>query len=102
MTFGLVYIVYAINVDSKKSSVGIIAPIAIGFIVGANILAGGAFDGASINPVVFFGLIVMSWTWDNHWVYWLGPFVGSTIVAIVYEAYLISQTTYEQLPVAEF
>lgn len=43
MTFGLVYTVYATAVDPKKGNIGIIAPIAIGFIVGANILAGGAF-----------------------------------------------------------
>ncbi|MBA0582611.1 hypothetical protein Gorai_024750, partial [Gossypium raimondii] len=39
MTFGLVYTVYATAVDPKKGNIGIIAPIAIGFIVGANILA---------------------------------------------------------------
>ncbi|KAL2332106.1 hypothetical protein Fmac_019687 [Flemingia macrophylla] len=75
MSFGLVYTVYATAVDPKKGEVGIIAPIAIGFIVGANILAGGAFDGASMNPAVSFGPAVVSWTWDNHWVYWAGPFI---------------------------
>ncbi|MBO8631296.1 aquaporin, partial [Staphylococcus aureus] len=50
MTFGLVYTVYATAIDPKKGNLGVIAPIAIGFIVGANILAGGAFDGASMNP----------------------------------------------------
>ncbi|GAB2223206.1 hypothetical protein Droror1_Dr00017344 [Drosera rotundifolia] len=39
MTFGLVYTVYATAVDPKKGNIGILAPIAIGFIVGANILA---------------------------------------------------------------
>ncbi|KAK6163221.1 hypothetical protein DH2020_000085 [Rehmannia glutinosa] len=39
MTFGLVYTVYATAVDPKKGDIGTIAPIAIGFIVGANILA---------------------------------------------------------------
>lgn len=34
MTFGLVYIVYATVVDPKKGVLGIISPIAIGFIVG--------------------------------------------------------------------
>ncbi|XP_015935573.1 aquaporin TIP1-2 [Arachis duranensis] len=61
MTFGLVYTVYATAVDPKKGDIGIIAPIAIGFIVGANILAGGAFDGASMNPAVSFGPSVVSW-----------------------------------------
>lgn len=98
MTFGLVYTVYATAVDPKKGDLGVIAPIAIGFIVGANILAGGAFDGASMNPAVSFGPAVVSWTWNNHWVYWLGPFGGAAIAALVYEIIFIGQNTHEQLP----
>ncbi|PNX91278.1 aquaporin tip1-3-like protein, partial [Trifolium pratense] len=64
--------VYATAVDPKNGSLGTIAPIAIGFIVGAKILAGGAFNGASMNPVVSFGPAVVSWTWANHWVNWFG------------------------------
>ncbi|GFP82360.1 aquaporin tip1-3 [Phtheirospermum japonicum] len=100
MTFGLVYTVYATAVDPKKGDIGIIAPIAIGFIVGANILAGGAFTGASMNPAVSFGPAVVSWTWDNHWVYWLGPFVGAGIAALIYELLFINQSSHEQLPTA--
>ncbi|KAF7823565.1 aquaporin TIP1-3-like [Senna tora] len=102
MTFGLVYTVYATAVDPKKGDIGIIAPIAIGFIVGANILAGGAFDGASMNPAVSFGPAVVSWTWANQWVYWLGPFVGAAIAAIVYEVFFINQNTHEQLPTTDY
>ncbi|KAE8783727.1 aquaporin [Hordeum vulgare] len=63
MTFGLVYTVYATAVDPKKGSLGTITPIAIGFIVGANILVGGAFSGASMNPAVSFGPALVSWEW---------------------------------------
>ncbi|KAH9661267.1 aquaporin TIP1-3 [Citrus sinensis] len=102
MTFGLVYTVYATAVDPKRGNIGIIAPIAIGFIVGANILAGGAFDGASMNPAVSFGPAVVSWTWDNHWVYWLGPFIGAAIAAIAYTVAFICPNTHEQLPSTDF
>jgi aquaporin TIP len=98
MTFGLVYTVYATAVDPKKGNIGIIAPIAIGFIVGANILAGGAFDGASMNPAVSFGPAVVSWTWDNHWVYWLGPLIGAGIAGLIYDIIFIGPVTHEQLP----
>lgn len=101
MTFGLVYTVYATAVDPKKGSLGTIAPIAIGFIVGANILAGGAFSGASMNPAVTFGPAVVSWSWDNNWVYWLGPLLGGGIAGVVYELLFISNT-HEQLPVADY
>lgn len=102
MTFGLVYTVYATAVDPKKGDLGVIAPIAIGFIVGANILAGGAFDGASMNPAVSFGPAVVSWTWDNHWVYWLGPLIGAAIAALVYDTLFIGNITHEQLPVTDY
>ncbi|KAJ6960888.1 hypothetical protein NC653_038789 [Populus alba x Populus x berolinensis] len=57
LTFGVVYTVYATALDPKRGSLGIIAPLAIGFIVGANILVGGPFDGASMNPARAFGLL---------------------------------------------
>ena len=98
MTFGLVYTVYATAVDPKRGDVGITAPIAIGFIVGANILAGGAFDGASMNPAVSFGPAVVSWSWTNHWVYWAGPFIGAAIAALVYDNIFIPPPTHQPLP----
>nr|XP_043616915.1 probable aquaporin TIP1-2 [Erigeron canadensis] len=52
MTFELGCTVYATPVDPKKGDLGIIAAIAIGFIVGAKHHSCGAFTGASPNPVV--------------------------------------------------
>ncbi|XP_050384688.1 aquaporin TIP1-1 [Argentina anserina] len=102
MTFGLVYTVYATAIDPKKGSVGTIAPIAIGFIVGANILAGGAFDGASMNPAVSFGPALVSWSWENHWVYWAGPLVGGGLAGLVYEFAFISNSGHEPLASGEY
>ncbi|CAM8916621.1 unnamed protein product [Rhodiola kirilowii] len=101
MTFGLVYTVYATAVDPKKGDIGIIAPLAIGFIVGANILVGGAFDGASMNPAVSFGPALVSWNWTNQWVYWAGPLIGGGLAGLVYEVLFISHT-HEPLPSSEF
>ncbi|XP_077253189.1 aquaporin TIP1-1 [Tasmannia lanceolata] len=101
MTFGLVYTVYATAIDPKKGSLGTIAPIAIGFIVGANILAGGAFTGASMNPAVSFGPALVSWSWENHWVYWAGPLIGGGLAGVVYELFFISHS-HEQLPSTDY
>ncbi|CAH8326618.1 unnamed protein product [Eruca vesicaria subsp. sativa] len=102
MTFGLVYTVYATAVDPNKGDIGIIAPLAIGLIVGANILVGGAFDGASMNPAVSFGPAVVSGAWTNHWVYWVGPFIGAAIAAIVYDTIFICSNGHEPLPSNDF
>jgi aquaporin TIP len=84
VTFGLVYTVYATAADPKKGSLGTIAPIAIGFIVGANILVAGPFSGGSMNPARSFGPAVASGDFTNIWIYWVGPLVGGGLAGIVY------------------
>ncbi|KAK9283831.1 hypothetical protein L1049_012085 [Liquidambar formosana] len=88
MTFGLVYTVYATAIDPQRGSNDTIAPIAIGFIVGANILAGGAFSGASMNPAIAFGPAVVSGSGHNHWVYWIGPLLGGGLAGFTFEAFM--------------
>jgi len=84
VTFGLVYTVYATAADPKKGSLGTIAPIAIGFIVGANILVAGPFSGGSMNPARSFGPAVASGDFTNIWVYWAGPLIGGGLAGVVY------------------
>ncbi|XP_052180675.1 aquaporin TIP2-1 [Diospyros lotus] len=84
ITFALVYTVYATAADPKKGSLGTIAPIAIGFIVGANILAAGPFSGGSMNPARSFGPAVASGDFSGNWIYWVGPLVGGGLAGIIY------------------
>lgn len=84
ITFGLVYTVYATAADPKKGALGVIAPIAIGFIVGANILAAGPFSGGSMNPARSFGPAVASGDFAGNWVYWVGPLVGGGLAGLIY------------------
>lgn len=95
MTFGLVYAVYATTVDprtKKRGNSGTMTPIVIGFIVGANIMVGGPFDGASMNPAASFGPALVGWKWKNHWVYWVGPLAGGGLAGFLYELIFISQS----------
>ncbi|CAI9291323.1 unnamed protein product [Lactuca saligna] len=84
ITFALVYTVYATAADPKKGSLGTIAPIAIGFIVGANILAAGAFSGGSMNPARSFGPAVVSGDFSQNWIYWVGPLIGGGLAGLIY------------------
>lgn len=93
MTFGLVYTVYATAIDPRRGSLGTIAPLAIAFIVGANVLVGGPFEGAAMNPARAFGPALVGWRWSNHWIYWVGPFVGAALAGIIYEFGLIQPET---------
>lgn len=89
MTFGLVYTVYATAIDPKRGTLGTIAPLAIALMVGANILVGGPFDGASMNPARAFGPALVGWRWKNHWLYWVGPFIGGALAGLIYEYMII-------------
>ena len=102
ITFGLVYTVYATAADPKKGDLGTIAPIAIGFIVGANILAAGPFSGGSMNPARSFGPAVVSGDFTDNWVYWVGPLVGGGLAGLVYGGMYIGDDSHFPLPVSEF
>lgn len=90
LTFTLVFVVFATAVDPKKGTVGVIAPLAIGFTVLAQIFVGAPFSGASMNPGRSFGPAVVAWDFKDHWVYWLGPFVGAALAALIYDGVFIS------------
>ncbi|KAK7391827.1 hypothetical protein VNO78_20250 [Psophocarpus tetragonolobus] len=90
LTFGLMYTVYATAIDPKRSSANnAVAPLAIGFVVGANVLAGGPFDGACMNPARAFGPSLVGWRWDYHWIFWVGPLIGAALAALLYEYVMV-------------
>ncbi|KAK6935165.1 Major intrinsic protein [Dillenia turbinata] len=99
ITFALVYTVYATAADPKKGSLGIIAPIAIGFIVGANILAAGPFSGGSMNPARSFGPAVVSGDYSEIWIYWVGPLIGGGLAGLIYGDIFIG--SYASVPRSE-
>ncbi|CAA2980916.1 probable aquaporin TIP3-2 [Olea europaea var. sylvestris] len=93
LTFGLVYTVYATAIDPKRGSLGTIAPLAIAFIFGANVLVGGPFSGASMNPARAFGPALVGGRWRDHWIYWLGPLLGAALAGVIYEFGMIQAET---------
>nr|XP_034606058.1 LOW QUALITY PROTEIN: probable aquaporin TIP3-2 [Setaria viridis] len=82
MTFGLVYAVYATAVDHRSR---------VGFVLGANILAGGPFDGAAMNPARAFGPALVGWSWRHHRVYCVGPLIGAGLAGALYEFVMVEQ-----------
>ena len=100
ITFALVYTVYATAADPKKGSLGTIAPIAIGFIVGANILAAGPFSGGSMNPARSFGPAVASGDFSGHWIYWVGPLIGGGLAGLVFGDVFIG--SYAAVPASDY
>ena len=83
LTFILVFVIYATAMDPKGPSH--LAPFAIGMTVMICVLAGLPLTGASMNPARTLGPALVAGEWLNHWVYWVGPLVGGSIAAIVYD-----------------
>lgn len=75
-------------IGPKRGHLETIAPLAIGLIMGANVLVpgGGAFSGASMNPARAFGPALLGWRLNNHWIYWLG---GAALSGLIYEFRII-------------
>lgn len=95
ITFALVQTVYATAVDPKNGTLGTIAPLAIGLIVGANILAAGPFSGGSMNPARSFGPALVAGDFSGHWVYWVGPLVGGGLAGVIYSNAFIAESNQE-------
>lgn len=90
-TFVLVYTVFSAT-DPKRSArdshVPVLAPLPIGFAVFMVHLATIPITGTGINPARSFGAAVIfneSKPWDDHWIFWVGPFIGAAIAAFYHQ-----------------
>nr|ACR38894.1 aquaporin-like protein [Apopellia endiviifolia (species B)]ACR38903.1 aquaporin-like protein [Apopellia endiviifolia (species B)] len=102
LTFALVFVVYATAVDPKKGSIGVIAPLVIGFTVLAGHFIGVPYTGASMNPARSFGPALVNLNFVNHWIYWVGPFIGAAIATLVYDGLFLSPETHTPVPSNDF
>lgn len=67
---------------AEKSKDTFIAPIGIGLCLFVVEFAGVNYTGASVNPARSFGPCVVAASFQSyHWIYWVGPFLGSLVAA---------------------
>ncbi|KAK9917142.1 hypothetical protein WJX75_001261 [Coccomyxa subellipsoidea] len=88
LTMALVFTVFAAT-DAERATdtahLPVLAPFAIGMVVFLCHLVAIPLDGCSINPARSFGAAAVSGSWDNQWVFWVGPLSGAVLAAAVYE-----------------
>lgn len=83
LTFFLVLTIFAIATDPKNPFKAL-APLAIGGVLVACILAGGPISGAALNPARWFGPALVTGTFTDWWVYIVGPLTGGVAAALVW------------------
>jgi MIP family channel proteins len=94
MTFFLVMAVYGTIVDERAPR---IAGLGVGFIVMVDVLAGGPFTGAAMNPAraigpMLAGLVALPFPSDWY-VWWVGPIIGGIIAGLLYRSVFESKKT---------
>ena len=82
MTFFLVLMVFGTIVDQRAPKM---AGFGVGLVVVLDVLVGGAFTGAAMNPARAIGPMIASGFFANWYVYWIGPILGAIVAALIYK-----------------
>ena len=83
LTFFLVFVIFGVAVD-PRGSFAAVAGIPIGLTISLDIMMGGPLTGAAMNPARWFGPAVASGSYDNWYVWWVGPLIGAIVGAVIY------------------
>jgi len=83
LSFFLMLVIVAVATDTR--AVGVMAGAAIGATVMLCALVGGPVTGASMNPARTLAPAFFQGRFDVLWIYLVGPSVGTTLAAILYE-----------------
>jgi len=72
--------------DVESHGKNVHSPIPIGFAVFVAHIVATPFTGCGINPARVLGPAIIQNAWDNdhHWLYWIGPIIGSTVATFVF------------------
>ncbi|KXX75064.1 Aquaporin-1 [Madurella mycetomatis] len=85
MFFTALLVFVVLMLASEKSKDTFLAPIGIGLALFVAMLAGTAYTGGSLNPARSLGCAVAARSFPGyHWIYWLGPVLGSLLSAGFY------------------
>ncbi|ORY56141.1 aquaporin [Pseudomassariella vexata] len=92
LTAELVFTIFMLAKEKHRGT--FMAPVGIGLALFIAEMVGVQFTGGSLNPARSFGPCVITLTFDQeHWIYWVGPLMGSLIAVMFYK--LIKTLEYE-------
>lgn len=85
IAFVYTLVAFATVLDGAPSSAG---PLAVGGAAFLTVALALPFTGASFNPARSLGPALLASTWAAQWVYWVGPILGASLAAGLYDGVL--------------
>ncbi|KAK8129860.1 hypothetical protein PG999_002240, partial [Apiospora kogelbergensis] len=84
LTAELVFTIFMMAKEKHRATY--LAPVCIGMALFIAEMVGVQFTGGSLNPARSFGPCVVTLTFDEeHWIYWIGPLIGSILAVAFYK-----------------
>jgi glycerol uptake facilitator-like aquaporin len=87
IAFNLIFIAMSVRDPARNPQCSMPAMV-IAFIKGVALLAAGTYTVGLSNPMVAFGIACVSEDFTNHWIYWVGPFIGGPAGAYLYKIFV--------------
>ena len=100
LTFFLVLVVFGAAVD-QRGPFNAVAGLAIGLTISIDVLFGGPFTGAAMNPSCAFGPQLVGDHWANGWVWYAGPVLGASVAALLYSFLYLRPEALDSVGLAE-
>ncbi|PRP81631.1 hypothetical protein PROFUN_01138 [Planoprotostelium fungivorum] len=90
ITFLFVFVDFSLTLNPIQPIVvsKVAAPFAIGATMTLNALLALHITGASGNAARSFGPAVYAGYWKDHWIYWVGCYLGAALAAILFRAFI--------------
>ena len=89
LTAELVFVIFMLAAEKHKAT--FLAPIGIALALFVSELTGVYFTGGSLNPARSFGPCVVTGFPHYHWIYWLGPVMGTLLAYGFYQLMKFSE-----------
>jgi aquaporin Z len=85
-----IFLMGIILIVVHKKSLNRLTGVAIGGIVALDVFFFGPISGASMNPIRSLAPALMVGIYNDLWLYWTAPFIGSTFVGMIYRKKFLS------------